>query len=194
MASERFDYDSPAVPDTTVADVAAAIRSNGKLPPLSDEERELRRLQNELYRIEKQEREEERRIERDRRQQEDEGIARAEAAAELAAANRKVRLEQQRRDQETRRDQQLVNLQIRAKQQEVWASNVETAARVGIMQRQRQSILSDLHNHFHPTLPPEPEPEPEPESPPEPRIGDPDFFEKWQARSSLRSWPLRTWR
>jgi hypothetical protein len=193
MASS-FDYYSPAVPDTTVADVVAEISSTGKLPPLSDEERETRRLQNELYRWQSEQRREQRRFERERQQQEQEAIARQEAAAVLAEENRKRRVEQQKRDQEQRRDQQLVNLQIRQKQTDVWQSHVETAARVGLIQRQRQSILTDLHGYFNPPPPPEPEPEPEPEYPSEPKIGDADYWEKWKARSSLRSWPLRTWR
>jgi hypothetical protein len=59
MASS-FDYDAPSVPDTAVADVVADISSHGKLPPLSDEEREQRRIENELYRWQCQQREEER--------------------------------------------------------------------------------------------------------------------------------------
>jgi hypothetical protein len=55
-----FDYDSPSVPDTAVADVVAAITSTGKLPPLSDEEREYRRLEREFYRLECDQRREQR--------------------------------------------------------------------------------------------------------------------------------------
>jgi hypothetical protein len=189
-----FDYEADTEAD--VSSVVDAIRSNYRLAPLTDEQKAQRRTKTNAWRKQQAFMAELRKAEREWVEAEQAAEARAKAAAELAEHNRKVRLEQQKRDQETRRDQQLVGLQVRARQAEVWQSNVETAVRSNLMQRQRQSILTDLHNHFHPPPPPEPEsePEPEPESPPEPKIGDPDFFEKWRARSPLRSWPLRTWR
>ena len=55
-----FDYDSPSVPDTAVANVIASIRGNGKPPSLSDEDREQRRLEREFYRLECDQRREQR--------------------------------------------------------------------------------------------------------------------------------------
>jgi hypothetical protein len=44
-----FDYEQPDVPNSAIADVVAEISNHGKLPPLSDEEREQRRTAHELY-------------------------------------------------------------------------------------------------------------------------------------------------
>jgi hypothetical protein len=143
MGSE-FDYDSASVPDTAVADVVADIYSTGKLPPLSDAEREQRRIEKEIWRWECQQREEGRAFERERQQQELEAAARHEAALEQQEANRKARLALQERQRERDREQQLVGLSIRARQQEVWASNVENAARIGLAQRYRNTLMGEL--------------------------------------------------
>lgn len=63
MGSEQFDYDAPDVPATTIADVVADIKSHGKLPPLSDEELAARKVENEIYRWQRQQRDQERRAE-----------------------------------------------------------------------------------------------------------------------------------
>ena len=68
--------DAGRLADTAVADVAAQIANHGKLPPLSDEEREQRRVENELYRWECQQREEQRAFEYQQRQAEAESISR----------------------------------------------------------------------------------------------------------------------
>src|SRR5215831_7270991 len=87
-----FDYNPPDVPASAVADVVDDITSAGKLPPLSDEEREIRRLEKEAYRWECQQRDEERRIERERQQAEAEAAARHAAALAHAEANRVARI------------------------------------------------------------------------------------------------------
>jgi hypothetical protein len=120
-----FDYHNTDTDPAVVLSVADAIRSNYCLAPLTDGEREQRRLQNELHRWGRLQREEQRRAQRERQQQEQEAIARQEAAAERAEANRRLRLEQLERDKERQREQQLIGLQIRAHQQEGWINSVE---------------------------------------------------------------------
>jgi hypothetical protein len=60
------------------------LTSYGKLPPLSDEEREQRRLEKELYRWERQQREEQRAFEHRRKQAEQ--AAEANRPAAIVAA------------------------------------------------------------------------------------------------------------
>jgi hypothetical protein len=159
-----FDYDAPNVPDTAVADVVASIVNSGKPPPLSDEERETRRLQNEMYRWECDQRREQRRIEQRIKQEaleaEQEAIAREQAQIEQAEANRKARLERQQRDLEHKRDQRLGSLEIRAKQGEIFQNHVETSARNAVFVRNQAALLADVENFLTPPAPP-PEPEPE---------------------------------
>jgi hypothetical protein len=157
MGSE-FDYDSPSVPDTAVADVVADIYSTGKLPPLSDAEREQRRIEKEIWRWKCQQREEERAFERERQQAEAEAVARHEAALEQAERNRVARLELQQRQRERDREQQISELHYRARQQEVWASNVESAARAALAQKYRNTLMGELDAMINPPAPP-PEPE-----------------------------------
>jgi hypothetical protein len=76
-----------------------------------------------------------------------------------AERNRVARLELQERQRERGREQQLVGLQIRPKQQEVWASNVENAARTALAQRYRNTLMGELDAMINP---PQPQPPPEP--------------------------------
>jgi hypothetical protein len=153
-----FDYEAPDVPATAVADVVADISSAGKPPPLSDKEREQRRIENELYRWQCQQRAEERAFEYQQRQQEAESLARHEAAIEQAEANRKARLERQEQISRQVRDREIANLRIQTAQQRGWMNNVETAARNAVAVRQRQALIADIESHFNPPPPP-PEPE-----------------------------------
>jgi hypothetical protein len=189
MAIE-FDYDSPSIPDKAVADVVADISSRGQLPPLSDEEREQRRIANELYRWECQQREEERAFEYQQRQAEAESAARHEAALELAEANRKARLERQAQIDKAVREREISDLHFKARRAELWQSNVEHAARTALVQRQRQTLMGELEKMLTPPSPP-PEPEREivyvSEDEGSPDLGDPDFNPKlWMQKS--RSW------
>jgi hypothetical protein len=153
-----FDYDSPAVPDTTVADVVAAIRSDGKLPSLSDEERGLRRLERELYRLECDQRREQRRVERERREQEAEALTRAVEAAEIAEANRKRRIERDAEISRQTRDREIRDLRFQAAQHRAWQNNVQTATRNAIAAHHQQALLADVERFL---TPPAPAPEPE---------------------------------
>jgi hypothetical protein len=170
-----FDFDSPSVPDTAVADVVADITSHGQLPPLSDEERHERWLNNQLYLAECREREEQRASEYRQQQAEAESIARQEAALEQAEANRKARLERQEQISRQVRDRELADLRFQSTQQRAWQSNVEHAARVGLVQRQRRTLMDELDAMINP-----PQPQPEPTvyvgaDEGSPDLGDPDF-------------------
>jgi hypothetical protein len=151
----KFNYEENTEVD--VASVADSIRSSCRLKPLTDQLKLRRQLEQEIWREEQAFLAEQRRAERERRQQEAEAIARHEAATALAERNRQLRLEQEKRNQERQREQTLVGLQIRATQQEVWANNVETAARAGLMQRQRQALMNELDAMIAPAPTPEPE-------------------------------------
>jgi len=154
MASD-FNYDSPEVDPIAVAD---AIRCHYRLPELSQEEREQRRIENELYRWECQQRGEQRAFEYQQQQAAEAEAARREAAIAAEQARQKAQREMRERDRERDREQQLVGLHIRAKQQEVWQSNVDAAARRAVAVRQQQALLADVERHL---IPPPPEPEPE---------------------------------
>ena len=152
MATE-FDYNSPDVSATAVADVVAAITSAGKLPPLSDEEREIRRLEKEAYRRECRRRDEERRIDRERQQAEAEAIARAELAAEIAERNRKQRLERAAEIERQTREIELRDLRMRVTQQSAWQQSVDRAAANALAYRQRATLLNELDAIINPPQP-----------------------------------------
>jgi hypothetical protein len=180
-----FDYTATDTPDDVVRSVAAEI-SGGGLKPLSDHER----LQRQLWRDEQAWQSEQRRAEREHQRAEAEAVARHEAALEQAEANRRARLERQERQREQDRERQLVGLHIRAKQQEVWQSNVENAARNAVAVRQQQALLADVERHFTPPAPP-PEPEREivylSEDEGSPDLGTRDFDPKaWMKKP--RAW------
>jgi hypothetical protein len=172
-----FDYNSPSVPDTAVADVVADIISAGKLPPLSDAEKEQRRIDREIYRWECQQRDEQRRIEYEERQAEAEAVARAEQAAEIAEANRKARLERQEQIARQVREREMADLQFKVRSHQVWQNHVDAAARIAVHQRQHQTLMGELEKMLSPPAPP-PEPEPVDVADDDlgsPNIGDPDF-------------------
>jgi hypothetical protein len=152
----KFNYDQP---DIDVVPVADAIRAHYRLPELTPEQQQQRRIDYEIFREEQAWAEAERRAERERIDAKAEGIARHEAALEQAERNRVARLELQKRQREQDLERRLVGLQIRARQQEVWQSNVENAARTGIAQRYRNSLMGELDAMINP-----PQPQREPES------------------------------
>jgi hypothetical protein len=152
-----FDYDSPSVPDTAVADVVAAIRSHGQLPPLSDEGREQRRIANELYRRKCQQREEQRAFEYRERQAEGEAIARAEQAAEIAEANRKRTLERQAQIDKAANQSALADLQFRVRSHQVWQTGVQNAVRNQMAEQYRHTLMGELDALVSPTQPQPPD-------------------------------------
>jgi hypothetical protein len=173
-----FDYDAPSVPATAVADVAAEITSHGKLPPLSDEEREQRRIEIEAFREKQAWRAQERRIERERREAEAEAVARHEAAIERAEANRKARLERSAEISRQTRERELRDLHMKVAQQEWWQISVKSAARNTAAYQARQTLMNELEAMANPPPPPS-EPEPQSvyvgEDEGSPHLGDPNF-------------------
>jgi len=153
-----FDYDSPSVPATTVADIAAQITSAGSLRELTEEELEQRRIANELYRWQCQQREEERAFEYQQRQAEAESIARHEAALEQAEHNRKLRLERQEQIARQVQQREIADLRFQSAQHQAWQRDVDNAAHRAVAVRRQQALLADVERHFDPPPPP-PEPE-----------------------------------
>jgi hypothetical protein len=148
-----FDYRAETEADVVLS-VADSIRSANRLAPVTDEQKLQRRIEIEAWNEQQAFLAEERRFEYEQRQAEIEAVARHEAALEQQEANRKARLALQERQRERDRDQQLVGLQIRAKQQEVWQSSVENAARIGLGQRARTTLLGELEKMLTPPAPP----------------------------------------
>jgi hypothetical protein len=152
------DHEADTPSADAVLSVADQIRSSHRLAPLTDEQKQQRRIAVEAWREEQALLAAERAFERERQQAEQEAAARAEQAAELAERNRVARLELQQRQCEQDLERRLVGLQIRAKQQEAWQNNVENAARIGFAQRQRTTLLGELEKMLSPPAPPlEPE-------------------------------------
>jgi hypothetical protein len=174
----EFDYNAPDVPDSAVADVVASIVNHGKPPPLSDEDREIRRLEKEAYRWECRRRDEERRIERERREAERAEAASAELAAEIAESNRKARLQRQEQiDRETQR-RELADLRLQSVRQQSWQNSVEQSAWNNLAAQYRHTLIAELDAMISPPphpVPPEPEPEVAENDLGSPNIGDDNF-------------------
>ena len=149
----NHEADTPA---DAVLSVADQIMASSRLVPLTDEQKMQRRIEIEAWREEQAVLAEERKAERERLEAQRAEAERAEAALEQAERNRVARLALQERQRERDREQQLVGLQIRAKQQEVWASNVEAAAHAALAQRYRNTLMGELENML---CPPPPEPQ-----------------------------------
>jgi hypothetical protein len=166
-----FDYNSPSVPDTAVADVVKAIVNNGKLPPLTDEEKTQRCIDNQIHLAQCRERDEERRAEYLEHQALEAAAVEHERRVTAAAAREKARQDYIAR-QERQRDQQISQLHYRARQAELWQSNVDAAAYNNVQQRYRQTLMGELDAMINPPQPPEPveviEPDP---------LGSPNFFD-----------------
>jgi hypothetical protein len=153
----EFDYNAPDVPATAIADVVAAIKSHGKLLPLSAEEQERRRLDREWHNLQCRWREEERAVERERREAEQAEAASAELAAEIAESNRKARLQRQEQiDRETQR-RELADLRLQSVRQQSWQNSVEQSVWNNLAARNRHALIGELDAMINPP-PPEPEP------------------------------------
>jgi len=153
----KFDYSADTSTDA-VASVADSIRSTHRLAPLTEEQKLQRRVEMEAFREEQAWQAEERKAERDRLEAQRAEAERAEAAIALAKANKKRRLELQERERERQRGRQITELHFRARQSELWQSNVDAAARHAVAVRQQQALLADVERHLTPPAPP-PEPE-----------------------------------
>jgi hypothetical protein len=185
-----FDYEAPDVPTSTVADVVAEISSHGVAPTLTDEEREQRWLDNQIYLAQCRERDEQRRLEY---QQEE--AARAELEkAEWLAEHRKAEAARQRERQEqfTRElhQRELRDMRFQLTQAKSWQRNVEQATRNTIAYQQRTTLMGELDAMINP---PQPEPEPEPQiivvsDEGSPELGSPDFDVGAFNKKSRRWW------
>ena len=130
----------------------------GKLPRLSDEEREQRRANHEVYLWECQQRDEQRRLEYQQEQAASAEAAEREAAIAATEANRKAR--QLRADEISRqtRERELRDLRLRVTQQGWWQAQVQTAIEQRRQLEYRQTLMGELENMLAPPPPP-PEPE-----------------------------------
>ena len=165
-----FDYEGPNVPETVVADVVSEISNQGKLPPLTHEQVERRKIDAEIYLLECRRREEERRAEAQRR------LAEAQALAEedrrIARQQESSKAQRERREQIAKETQaaELRSLRLAMAKQDWFKSQVETAARSVARQQalqHRQTLIDDLDRMISPPAPPEPEIVYEPESEPD---------------------------
>jgi hypothetical protein len=93
------------------------LTSYGKLPPLSDEEREQRRLEKELYRWERQQREEQRAFEHRRKQAEQAAEANRQAAIVAAQERQKAQRERTERIDREVRQREMADLRLRVQSQ-----------------------------------------------------------------------------
>jgi type IV secretory pathway VirB10-like protein len=179
----EFDYDAPSVPDSAVADVVGAIRNQGKLPPLTPEQIEQRKLDAQLHALACIERDEQFRLEWERKKAAEAEATRHQAAIAQAEAARKAQRERTERiEQETRR-RQLNDLELRAAKQD-WFQGAATNA---IRQQQQQRIWDAEIERRKPILAAleylaggAPEPESEPEEDYEGRFFRPDWREEVQ--------------
>jgi hypothetical protein len=157
--SDGFDYKAPDVPETTVSDIASEIKNQGKLPPLTPEQIEQRKIDAEIYQWVCHRRDEERRAEHERK------LAKATAAAErerrdaLERERTKARLERHDQIAKETRERELRSLQRRVAQQEWWQRSVDNAAARQQQVQRRQALIADLDRMINPPPPP-PTPEP----------------------------------
>jgi hypothetical protein len=181
----EFDPDYIAPPE--VIDAVVAEMSGGGLKPLSDEEKEIRRLEHEAFLFECRQRDEQQRLEREPQRAEAEAEAERQARqqATVARAERNARLrEQQRLDSASKlRDAQLASLHRASLEQQQFRHAVVKSQTFA---NQRQRLKSVL-------FPPEPpQPLAEPEIDPDPvgsYFGEPGFsVELWSKRKRNRSW------
>jgi hypothetical protein len=183
-----FDYESEETKQVDVSSVADAIRSSQRLAPLTDEQKIQRRIQQEIYREEQAWKAEQRRAKRERLVAQRAEASRREAAIANEQARQKYNRELLERQKERQRETDILDLKIKTGQATGWITGVENNARIGQYFRQRQALVDELDAIVNPPPTPEPETEPEPVYPENPKIGDPDFYAKWNARRPLRSW------
>lgn len=138
-----FDYEADT-PADAVLSVADSIRSSCRLPPLTEKQKEQRRVEIEDHQELERWRAEDRRAERERQQAETEAIARQEAAAEIAEHNRLRRLQQQReymeRAEHRSRSLDLSALKFEAQSQAAWRAAVQQDLRA----QYRNSLVGEL--------------------------------------------------
>jgi hypothetical protein len=149
-----------------VAAVADEIRGHGKLPPLSDEEREQRALEKRIWHEQQQWLAERRRMERERHEAELADTARREQAAIATETARKARLARQAEIDRQVRQRDMADLRMRVTQQGWWQQKVDLAANIAARQRYNETIMGQLDAMINPPALPEPEivyVEPEPE-------------------------------
>jgi hypothetical protein len=152
-----FDYENS--PDVDAIPVADAIRAHYRLPELSPEQQQQRRLDHEIFRQEQAWRDEQRRLEHQQRQDEADAIARHEQALALAEANRRARLERAAEIERQAREIELRDLRMKVIQQSMWQQNVDQAAYNAAQQRYRNGLIGELDAMINPpALPPEPDP------------------------------------
>jgi hypothetical protein len=150
----EFDTPDPEA----VAAVADEIRGHGKLPPLSDEEREQRRLEQQIWREQQQWLAEKRRIEWERQQAEAEEVAKREQAAAATETAREARLARQQEIDRLVREKELRSLRLEVSRQSWWQNQVEAATRNAARQQYTNSLMGELEKMLAPPAPP-PEPE-----------------------------------
>ena len=158
----EFDAPSPEA----VASVADEIRGHGKLAPLSDEEREQRRMEQQIWHERQAWLAEKRRTDWERQQAEAEEVARREQAAIANETARKARLARNAEIDRQVRQREMADLRMKVTQQGWWQTRVDAAANAANRQRYNETLMGQLDALINP--PPEPEPtvvyvEPEPE-------------------------------
>jgi hypothetical protein len=157
-----FDYQGPPVPETTVADVVADICSHGKLPPLTPEQIEQRKLDAQLHAVAWLERDEERRFEHERKRAAQQAEAQRQATIAQAEASRKSREERYERIERETRQREVRDLRLKAAKQDWFAGAATNAIRQQQWQRtldaeieRRKPIIAALETLANP--PPDPE-------------------------------------
>jgi len=150
----EFDTPSPEA----VASVADEIAGHGKLPPLSDEQRAQRRMEQQIWAEQQAWLAEKRRIDWERQQAELADIARREQAAINAEANRKARLARNAEIDRQVRQREMADLRMKVTRQEWWQQKVDLAANIAARQRYNETLMGQLDVLINPPPPP-PEPE-----------------------------------
>jgi hypothetical protein len=154
-----FDYDQPDVPVSAIADVVAEIKSSGKLPELSPEEKEQRWQEKQRYLAECAAREEQQREESRRKRTAAEAVAERQAEIERREWHKNYIAETKARLARQNQEWEMANLKSQVAQSRAWQQNVETAHANAIRQQVRNTLLCELHELVSP---PQSAPEPEP--------------------------------
>jgi hypothetical protein len=144
-------------PDEAVAAVADAIRAANSVRSLTEEEREQRALDMQLWREEQRQRDEIQRAASERKRAAAAEKARREADARQRKASEELR-QKQRAERGQREADDRLNRRLRAGELK-WAQ-VELAQRQQMRQalmHQRAQVIAELDQHFNPPPPPEPE-------------------------------------
>jgi hypothetical protein len=151
-----FDYDRPDVPVSAIADVVAEIKSSGKLPELSPEEREQRWQEKQRYLAECAARDEYQLLESRRKQAEAEAVAERLAEIEGREWHDNYIKEAKARLAAQNQEREMANLKPQVARSQAWQRDVEQAHVNAVRQQYRQSLLDDLKNIVTPPAEPEP--------------------------------------